>query len=302
DVIFASGPPFTGHWLGAKLAREHDLPLVLDFRDPWTRATFYPDRPEWAARIDRRLERSCLLQAARIVTVNEQIRDELQASAPELEADRFVVIPNGFDPADFAGIARHPSRHWTIAHVGSLFASRVPYTLLEVLERWIAEDPTVADEVRLRLVGRVCPEMIERVSRPPLSEIVIQDGYVSHAESVQAMVDADVLLLLTNEGAHDPGMITGKVFEYLGAGRPILTLAESGEATRILEMTGRGCAVAPRSAAEIRSALTSLREGSRERTSSPPGSTDAFSRPAQAQTLAATLSNAVSGSVPGQRT
>src|SRR5690606_31867247 len=224
-AIFATGPPFTAHWLGARLSRELELPLVLDFRDPWTRANFYPQRPAWARRIDQRLERSCLLQATRVVIVNEQIRDELGESAPELPAERFVIIPNGFDPADFEGVERRPSSHWTIAHVGSIFASRVPHTFLSVLEEWLERDPALSDRVRLRLVGRVCPEMLERVSDGPLSRIVALDGYVSHRESVQAMVDADLLLLLTNEDLHDPGMITGKIFEYLGAGRPILALA-----------------------------------------------------------------------------
>ena len=257
-AVFATGPPFTAHWLGARLSRELEIPLVLDFRDPWTRANFYPRRPAWARRIDQRLERDCLLQAARIVTVNEQIRDELRQSAPELPAERFVVIPNGFDPADFAGVERRPADRWTIAHVGSIFASRVPYTFLSVLEDWLDREPALLDDVRLRLVGRVCPEMLERVSEGPLSQVVVLDGYLSHRESVHAMVDADLLLLLTNEEMHDPGMITGKLFEYLGAGRPILALASPGEASRIVEETKAGYAVPPKDAAAIRGLLETL--------------------------------------------
>jgi glycosyltransferase involved in cell wall biosynthesis len=299
-AIFATGPPFTAHWLGARLSRELEIPLVLDFRDPWTRANFYPRRPAWARRIDQRLERDCLLQATRIVTVNEQIRDELRGSVPELPPERFVVIPNGFDPADFAGVERRPSPRWTIAHVGSIFASRVPYTFLSVFEAWLEREPALLDEVRLRLVGRVCPEMVQRVSEGVLSRVVTDDGYLSHRESVQAMVDADVLLLLTNEEMHDPGMITGKLFEYLGAGRPILALASPGEASRILEETKAGHAVAPKDAAGIRALLEGLhREWKRcnaaelALSARDSAAVARYSRSAQAKQLAETLDAAI---------
>jgi glycosyltransferase involved in cell wall biosynthesis len=190
--------------------------------------------------------------------VNEQIRDELRESVPEMPADRFVVIPNGFDPADFAGLNRNPAPRWTIAHVGSIFASRVPYTFLRVLEDWLEREPARIDQFRLRLVGRVCPEMLDRVSQEPLSRVVVHDGYLSHRESVQAMIDADLLLLLTNEETHDPGMITGKLFEYLGADRPILALTLPGEASRILEETNAGYAVPPKDASAIRTVLETV--------------------------------------------
>lgn len=306
EAIFATGPPFTAHWLGARLARELEVPLVLDFRDPWTRANFYPRRPTWARRVDERLERDCLRESDRIVTVNEQIRDELRESAPEMPADRFVVIPNGFDPADFAGLKRTPAPRWTIAHVGSIFASRVPYTFLRVLEDWLEREPARIDQIRLRLVGRVCPEMLDRVSHEPLSRVVVHDGYLSHRESVQAMIDADLLLLLTNEETHDPGMITGKLFEYLGAGRPILALTLPGEASRILEETNAGYAVPPKDAAAISDVLQTIlasveAEPNAASTSKAVGasigtkvdrdwdSVARYSRPVQAQRLAETL-------------
>lgn len=254
-VIFASGPPFTTHWIGRRLAEWSNLPLVVDYRDPWTRAPYYPERPGWARRVDERLEHSCLRAAAAVVTVNHTIRDHLLERYRDLDPAKFHQIANGFDPADFASLESRPARKWTLVHTGSLHGARIPHTLLEVLSAWLREDPGLADEMELRFVGRLDQGMIDALSIPPLDRIVRLDGYRPHGESVQALLDSHLLLLLIVDDPQSRGMLTGKLFEYLGSGRPILALAPEGEAAELLRRTGAGRVVLPRDAEGIRAAL-----------------------------------------------
>ena len=255
EVIFASGPPFTTHWIGKRLSERTGVPLVVDYRDPWTRAPFYPTRPAWARRLDEKLEYSCLRAASAIVTVNRTIREDLLAHYPDLDRARFHQIPNGFDPADFEGLTPAPTRKWTLVHTGSLQGARIPHGLLSALEDWMRSDPSIAESICLHFVGRLDADMLERLATPPLDRIVRFDGYRPHRESVQALLDGDLLLLLIVDDPQSRGMLTGKLFEYLGSGRPILALAPEGEAAELIRRARAGHVVSSDRPVEIRAAL-----------------------------------------------
>jgi len=259
SVIFASGPPFTTHWIGLRLAERSGLPLVVDYRDPWTRAPYYPARPDWARRLDEKLEHRCLRAASAIVTVNRTIREQLLSHYGGLSADRFHQIANGYDPADFAGKEPHPARRWTLVHTGSLQDARAPHAFLQAIESWIREDPSLADSLVLRFVGRLDSGLEARLSAPPFDRVVRLEGYRPHGESVQALLDSHLLLLLILDDPQSRGMLTGKLFEYLGSGRPILALAPEGEAAELIRRTGAGRVLRGDDPVQIRAALVEAR-------------------------------------------
>ena len=240
EVILASGPPFTAHWIARRLADRTGLPLVLDFRDPWTRAPFYPHRPGPSRALDERLERSCLRRADAVVTVNRDIRDDLLARHPDLDAARFHLVPNGYDPADFAGRSWDPQPHWTLTHTGTLPNDRFPAGFTGALRRLLAEDPEAAARLRIRMIGTCNPELERRLSEPPLDSLVRFEGYLPHAESVVALLESRLLLLFIEEGPRAAGILTGKLFEYLGSGAPVLALAPEGEAAELVQRAEAG--------------------------------------------------------------
>lgn len=276
-AIVATGPPFTAHWIGRRLADHSGVPLILDYRDPWTWAPFYPERPGWARRLDQRLEHSCLRAAAAIVTVNRDIRDRLLARYAGLDPGRFHIIPNAYDEADFKGRTARRRDPWTWAHTGSLFADRIPHTFLEVLREWIGSHPELLETLRIRLAGRLDPEMERLLGQPPFDRVVIREGYLPHGESVQLLIDADLLLLLIAGDRQARGMITGKVFEYLGSERPILAVAPRGEAAEIIDSVGGSRIVDPEDRAGIRQTLEEARSA-HQRSAPPFGSSDPDAR------------------------
>ncbi|MEZ4648679.1 MAG: glycosyltransferase [Candidatus Eisenbacteria bacterium] len=293
DAIFATGPPFTAHWIGRTLSRASGKPLVLDFRDPWTRATFYPERPGWAKRVDERLEASCVRQASVCVSVGRQLRDDLLERVGGT-ADDWEILLNGFDPADFAGVDPAPRPQPSIAHVGSVFAQRIPWTFLDVFGKWCRASAEQG-EARLVFAGRLAPEMEARLAEPDLRPNVDLLGFLSHGESLSLMRTVDLLLLLTSEDATSRGMLTGKVFEYLGSGTPILALAPEGEAEELLDASGGGTTVRPSDAEGIGRALDDWWRSVKRSGRAPWKSSAAdvnrlqFSRRAQAERLASIL-------------
>jgi glycosyltransferase involved in cell wall biosynthesis len=293
SAIWATGPPFTAHWIAARISAGTGLPLVLDFRDPWTRAPFYPPRPGWARRLDERLEHRCLRRASRVVTAFPSIGDDFLTRYPDLDPGKFSIITNGFDPSDFADLSPEPFPEWTLAHTGSIFASRIPHTLFDVLPGWLAQDPDRARRVRIRLAGRVDPALEPLLARPPLDAVVQYQGYLSHRDSVKLLVDSHLLLLLVVEDPQAGRFIPGKLFEYIGSGTPILALAPEGEAADLIRRTKAGRVVTPGDGEAIRRALDeayrAYREGTRPFGSPDPDAVAALTRKALTARLAGLL-------------
>ncbi len=296
DVLLASGPPFTAFWIARRLAEKTGLPLVLDFRDPWIGAPFYPPRPFWARRLDERLERTCVERAAAIVTVNRDIRDDLLARHRRIDPARIRIITNGYDPADFEGRARARPSLWTLGYTGTWPSRGLPPALSGALSRLLEQDPALASGMQLRLAGPFTTESVRSALPAALAPIVRVDGYLPHGDSVQLLLDSHLLLLFIEDSPRARGILTGKLFEYIGSGTPVLALAPEGEAAELIRETGAGRVVASGDAAAIQAsleeALAAFRASRRAFGPENPKAALAYARPALTERLAAIL-NAV---------
>jgi glycosyltransferase involved in cell wall biosynthesis len=245
-AILSSGPPFTANLIGGLLHRRSGLPWVQDFRDPWTRAPFYPKRPAPARILDERLERWTIHHAARTLAVNRGMIEDFRARYPEVPPERLVTLPNGFDEADFEGIERSRPRKLTFVHTGTMYLARDPRGLREAMSALCVEEDGFADGVELLLAGRVDAELVELFRAPPLDRIVRFQGYVEHRESLRLLRSAHYCLLFVGEEPQVRGMLTGKLFEYLGSGTPILAIAPVvGEAAAVIRECRAGEIIEP---------------------------------------------------------
>jgi glycosyltransferase involved in cell wall biosynthesis len=259
EAIFSSGPPFTSHLIGRELHRRTGIPWVADYRDPWTRAPFYPNRPGFARRLDERLEEACLAEAQRTVVVGEQMAAGLHEGHPQIPRERISVIPNGYDPADFEHVPILDDGTFRLTHTGSLFLARTPANLLAALETLLREEPGFAEHARLCLAGRTDADLIARVRGSALANIAELPGYLPHGESVAWLRRSRVLLLLIGRDAQAHTMVTGKVYEYLAAGAPILAIGPcDGDAAKLLARTRAGRIFEPDDAVGIREHLREL--------------------------------------------
>ncbi len=241
ERIFSSGPPFTCHLIGRGIARRTSLPWIADYRDPWTQATFYPRRPALSKRIDRSLERSCVRRAAYSVTVGNGMATQLRERYPEVDPERVVVIPNGYDVPEFERVPHRPPRKLVLTHSGSLFYNRIPHAFFEAVEQLLAEDPGAAQTLRLRFAGRIDEAARARLKSPPLAEITELQGHLSHRDNLGLLRESACLLLLIGTDAQAKTMVTCKVYEYLASGVPILAVGPpAGDAAALLSETGSG--------------------------------------------------------------
>ncbi len=236
ELIFSSAPPVSSHRLAARLARELGLPWVADWRDLWTDNPAYA-APAWRRAADRALETRLLESAAGVVTVTPTLQRVLAA---RLGGRREVaLIPNGYDEADFASVEPAPAEpgRFRVVHAGTLYGHQSPLPLLLAADRLLTAQPALAQRLRLRLVGLVGARFETMLAEFAAVHpgVLERCGYVEHHQAVAEMQGADLLLLIIGGGAAARGVLSGKVFEYLRARRPVLLIGpKDGDAAQLL--------------------------------------------------------------------
>ncbi|MBN1893479.1 glycosyltransferase family 4 protein [bacterium] len=238
-AILSSAPPYTCHLIGRDLKRGSGLPWAADFRDSWVGWLSAPARRMTASKIDLAMEGSVLNEADRILHVTRGVREDLFSRHSSIEEDKWDYLPNGYDSADFPGPAP-PGRtdRFILTYTGSLYGKRNPRVLLEAVDRMVAEKPGLRDKLLIRFVGRVAGAIAGDFERfGPMIETV---PYVDHAQSICMLRDSSALLLIVDDAPQSAGIVTGKLYEYIGSGKPILALAPAGEASDLIFSLGAG--------------------------------------------------------------
>jgi hypothetical protein len=230
-AIYSSSPPYTPALIARRLHRISKIPWVAGFRDPWTGFLSTPDRWAIPHAIDRSLERSVFREANLVEVAWNGITRDIRGKYPELPEEKFIHIPNGFDGADFPEpdimkrAAHSKNEKCTITYSGSLYGPRNPRSFLQAVEMLIARKEIDPDKTKLRFVGRFGAAIHDMLDAPAVCAMVEKIEYVPHARAVELLLDSDALLLIVDDVASVSEIVPGKVYEYLGAARPIMAIA-----------------------------------------------------------------------------
>jgi glycosyltransferase involved in cell wall biosynthesis len=250
DVVFSTSAPYGSHLVALLVARLTGIPWVADFRDEWTANPHLADQARPLAWLSGRAERAITHAATKVVVAADYFR-LLGLSQDE---PRRIVIANGVDEADFPldSPAGPPADRFVLSHVGTLYALQDPSLVLGVLANLTARGAMEADSVEVRLVGNVwIPNFTY-----PRGLRVETTGYVEHSCAVAEMRAATVLLLYVTAASLAP---SGKLFEYLASGRPVLCLArEENLASRLVREWQAGVTADPHDEAAIEEAVLTL--------------------------------------------
>lgn len=238
DAVLTTGPPHSVHLIGLALAHRHRLPWLTDFRDPWTEIDYYADLPMSAPAkaIDTLLERLVLHRATAATVVSEAMQRQMQRA----DGRAIAVIENGYDPADFEGVSGDISAdEFVLAHIGNLNEARNPGALWEALARLNARQSM--PKLRLSFVGNVEPAVLASAARHGFSDLIRTMPYLPHEEAIRRMKSSTMLLLSINRVKGAEGIATGKLYEYVASGRPVLGIGPpAGDAARVLHESGAG--------------------------------------------------------------
>ena len=289
DTVLTTSPPSSVHLVGAAAKWATGAKWVADLRDS---VLAHPHRrPEQlAARTKETGERSIASLIARnadaVVAVSDAIAEEAREFG--VEPDRVHTIANGSDFDDFDGLEYSRGERFRITHTGSFFGKRDPRPFLTAL----AESDL---DVVARFVGDFRSADREWADTLGLGDRLELIPYVPRRRSLALQRDSEALLLLIPEAdGRGRGVLSGKVFEYIAAERPILAaVPPDGAAAKLLRETGAGVVIAPEDVVGLRSALAGLdarwRAGRLDGPPLPPRLRERLSRRARVEELAELL-------------
>ena len=260
DFIISTYPPDVIHLVGYRLSKLSRVPWIADYRDLWFREMrLYQFRvPTFVTGLMHRR----LLKRARLISIVSQgLSDKLQI---DLERDSLVSY-NGFARKDSGGELKRPwadsKKH--IVYAGRLYpGKRDPKTLFQAMVEFKASTPGFDNQICADFYGYDVSYLKRLVEGYGLRDCIRIHGFVPHETSLAAQRNADALLFLDWSEKSAEGILTGKLFEYLISGRPIMCVGtrKDTEAAKIIEKCGCGAAVS--SVEEIKAYLGKLLNGS----------------------------------------
>jgi glycosyltransferase involved in cell wall biosynthesis len=236
DVIFSTSKPETAHLAALIVHRLTGIPWVADFRDSWTLnpTDLAPPAERMSTRASGALEQSVVERASSVTVACESVA--LQALAAQ--DSRRIHISNGVDPDDIPPSVSAPIRdgRFRLAHVGTLYGSRDASAVLEVIQGLTSEGRIDPAAIELRVIGHASLNGAELRSAP-----ITFTGYVTHEQALAEMAAATALLFYQ---PRDEMGSSGKIYEYLVSGRPVLCVASPDNVSyRLVQSLGAGTCV-----------------------------------------------------------
>ncbi|MBA4405739.1 glycosyl transferase family 1 [bacterium] len=262
DIIFVSVPPYSGFVTAAKLKKEFNIPLFVDYRDLWfgNHFAFYPT--PYHLYKHRKLEYKALRSVEKIIAINRRIKENILLTYPFLSFNDVLIIPHGFDPADFESTEGkiESSNKMKLTYAGIFYENITPEFLLKAFKQLSIERPDIAANIELEFIGHLRKENKKLIIELGINEFVRDHGYLDHKETIKRLKGSDVLWMMIGNIRNADTISTSKLYEYIGARKPILGCVVEGTAKLTLKEYGASFITQPDDVQEIKDAIIKIHE------------------------------------------
>jgi glycosyltransferase involved in cell wall biosynthesis len=293
DVIYASAVPYTSLIVAHLLGKRYNLPWVAELRDLWVDFHRYHIGPV-RKRIEHLIEKRVLSSSIGLVTVSKPLAELLR----EKYAKPTAVILNGYDPDDYLPRTAPQSNNGRLRLVYTGMVIEGKYDLRMLFEA-LALLEADAKDIRVEFYGRYLGHVGELSAQCGVDHLISINGQIRFRDSLRAQQEADALVLFLwtdpRERKVERGVYTGKLFEYVGAGRPILAIGRMRTvASDLIVERGLGivCETPTQVAMQLRTWLTEKRTTGSV-SGPPPEAGTGLTREAQARKLERFLADLV---------
>lgn len=224
DTVITTSPPHSTQLIGLKLKETQDIKWIADLRDPWTDIYYYKSmlHTKWAKQKDLNYEKRVIEKSDKVVVVSDSIKQLLLNKSNLVQESKIHIIPNGFDDDDFLVSSKNNNSKFLLSYVGTI-TKDYP---LDSIKKSISNL-----NINLEFTGKA-----DEPTKLLLNEVASFNNHVKHKESINLLLASDMLLLVIPKISNNKGILTGKLFEYLGARKPILCIGPTdGDAAKIIE-------------------------------------------------------------------
>ncbi len=239
DAIITSGPPHSLHLIGMELKDQLHIKWISDFRDPWTEIDYFEQLPLTNKSIEKhhKLEEKVLRNSDAVLVIGKTMKEKFSKFSKNIR-----VITNGYD-SETIKTETNLDASFTITHIGLMNADRNPHLFWKVISGICKENNEFLKDLKIQLIGKVADEVDASIAEHQIKKVIKID-YVPHNEVKLYQDKSQLLLLAVNNVKSAKGIITGKIFEYLQAKRPILAIGpEDGDLAELLNETNAGCII-----------------------------------------------------------
>lgn len=233
-TLITSGPPHSIHLVGKHIKQQNQqVNWIMDYRDSWNGTSLFRKKNALFQKINEVLERRCLTIANHLTYISSPMLPKAESIARLRLTDKATLISNGYDEKliskEIQDNVKLKDRPFRLGYFGAIdhgkSSYRDPATIFRTLEK------LPEGLVQLIIHG---PSKLEAGWQERLGKRLQDGGKLAHADAIQRMFGMDALLLLhtREEGADE--VVTGKVFEYISTGLPIISIGPANMAVNQL--------------------------------------------------------------------
>jgi glycosyltransferase involved in cell wall biosynthesis len=261
DCVLTTSPPHSTHLFGKHLKTIYGIPWIIDLRDS---LTDWPLRKKSLSTqviscIESFYEKSFYNISDKVIFATDYMKKHAQIRRKNLSDNKAHVITNGFDPEDFEINEQYILKDdkFKITYTGTIHPKMDPRPFCNAVIHLINNKFIPANDIVIRIVG-----MIEKNKKSILETLadvtsIEFSGHVNHKEAIKHQLAADLLLLLVpySKSEIEKEILTGKVFEYIGSGKPIFALTLEGELADLIKENKFGYVANPGNPDEVEATL-----------------------------------------------